>query len=67
MTNDRQPQITALYHAALGRDERQRPAFLREPCAGDDALRREVQSLLGHEDAAASLLSGPSSQRRRRA
>ena len=59
MHNDRQRQITELYHAALERDERDRAAFLREACAGDDALRREVESLLGYEDAAAPFLERP--------
>ena len=59
MTGDRQHQITALYHAALERDGRERAAFLREACAGDDALRREVESLLGYEDAAAPFLERP--------
>ena len=59
MTSDRQRQITELYHAALGRDGRDRAAFLREACAGNDALRREVESLLGYEDAAAPFLERP--------
>ncbi len=38
---------------------RDRAAFLREACAGDDALRRDVESLLGYEDAAAPFLERP--------
>jgi len=46
MNPDRWQRISQIYHAALARDERQRTAFLRDACAGDDALRHEVASLL---------------------
>ena len=39
-------QIEKLYHSALEHEPRQRAAFLRQACAGDEALRREVESLL---------------------
>jgi TolB-like protein/tetratricopeptide (TPR) repeat protein len=42
-------QIEQLYHAALEREESQRAAYLLEVCAGDDALRREVESLLAQK------------------
>ena len=35
-----------IFHAALERPVEARAAFLAEACAGDDALRRDVQSLL---------------------
>jgi serine/threonine-protein kinase len=40
-------RIESLYHAARLRPPKERDAFLAEACAGDDALRREVESLLG--------------------
>ncbi len=43
---DRWRQIDELFHRALERDEPERDAFLVEACAGDDALRQEVESLL---------------------
>jgi eukaryotic-like serine/threonine-protein kinase len=46
--SNRWQQIKQLYHAALERKESQRAAYLHEVCAGDDALRREVESLLAH-------------------
>src|SRR5688572_9092295 len=46
MTSERWTQISQLYHAALAYDERERQAFLAEACSSDDALRREVESLL---------------------
>ena len=49
---DRWPRIEQLYHAAASREPAERAAFLDEACAGDETLRREVESLLAHEDAA---------------
>jgi len=41
-----------LFHDALERPSDQRGAFLAQACNGDDALRREVESLLAQEDGA---------------
>ena len=49
MTPERWQKIEQLYHAALELEESQRTAYLREVCAGDDALRQEVESLLSQE------------------
>ncbi len=46
MTPERWREIERLYHAALERDAAERAAFLNEACGGDEALRREVESLL---------------------
>ena len=59
MNPDRWQQISQLYHAALTRDARDRAGFLREACAGDDALHQEVASLLSNESQAAGFLSEP--------
>ncbi len=59
MSADRQRLITQLCHAALERSAPDRAAFLREACAGDDALRQEVASLLNYEDAADGFLERP--------
>jgi eukaryotic-like serine/threonine-protein kinase len=59
MPPDRWQQISQVYHAALTREESERMAFVREACAGDEALRREVESLLGHVSGAAGFLSTP--------
>jgi len=59
MTPDRWQQISQVYHAALTRHARDRAAFLREACVGDDALQREVASLLSNESQAAGFLSKP--------
>ena len=49
MTPDRWKKIEEVYHSAREREESQRAAFLEEACTGDDALRREVESLLAYE------------------
>ena len=46
--SDRWQTIERMYHAAIGRPPADRPAFLDEACAGDAALRAEVESLLVH-------------------
>ena len=59
MSADRQRQITELCHAALERNASDRAAFLREACAGDEALREEVESLLRYEDVADRFIERP--------
>jgi serine/threonine-protein kinase len=54
---DRWQQVSRLYHDARTRAEGERAAFLREACVGDDALRREVESLLAQEGSAEGFLS----------
>jgi len=41
--------IERLYHEAADRPRDERAAFLDSACAGDAALRREVESLLAHD------------------
>ena len=52
-------QIEKLYHSALEHEPRQREAFLRQACAGDEALFREVESLLAHQPQAESFMMSP--------
>src|ERR1700687_4674786 len=59
MTPERWQQIEQLYHAALERGGSQRGAYLHEVCAGDDALRREVESLLEQEKRGDGFLESP--------
>jgi serine/threonine protein kinase/Tfp pilus assembly protein PilF len=56
---ERWQRIEALYHAALARRERDPAAFLADACAGDEALRREVESLLAHPASADAFLAAP--------
>ena len=55
MTPERWARIKRLYHETLGYSANQRGSFLAEACAGDHALRREVESLLAQEGGAAFL------------
>ena len=59
MTSDRWQRIEALYHSAREREGSQRVAFLKETCAGDAALRREVESLLARENQVEDFLESP--------
>ena len=52
MKPDRWQQVDALFHAAAERAPVDRAAFLADACAGDDSLRREVESLLAADSAA---------------
>ena len=56
---DRWRQIEELYHSAMERDSDERSAFLAEACAGDGALRREVESLLAYQKQAELMLEAP--------
>jgi len=51
---ERWATVERLYHGALARPVDERPAFLAEACAGDEALRREVESLLAQGASSAS-------------
>lgn len=46
MAPGRHGEVDRLYHAALQRSGSERARFLAEACAGDGALRREIESLL---------------------
>jgi len=59
MDADRWKQIDHLLQAALERPPKDRDAFLRSACAGDDALEREVRSLLRAQHQAGSFLERP--------
>jgi Tol biopolymer transport system component/predicted Ser/Thr protein kinase len=59
MAPERWEQIARLHRAGLEREESQRAAFLREACAGDEDLRREVESLLAYEKPGEGFLESP--------
>jgi serine/threonine protein kinase/tetratricopeptide (TPR) repeat protein len=52
-------RVEDLYHRALELDETGRAEFLESSCRDDDALRREVESLLAHEKAAKHFIESP--------
>src|SRR5476649_214506 len=59
MTSERWQHVERLYHAALSRTLVDRDAFLSTECAGDNALRREVESLLAQASQAGDFLDAP--------
>src|SRR5438128_1096061 len=59
MSAERSRQIEQLYHAARERDPAQRAVFLDQACAGDQALRHEVDSLLAEDASVESFLETP--------
>ena len=52
-------QIEKIYHSALEHGPRQRQAFLGDASAGDDALRRGVESLLAQQPQSESFIEAP--------
>jgi serine/threonine protein kinase/tetratricopeptide (TPR) repeat protein len=52
-------RVEALYHRALEVEESRRAEFLEHSCTGDEALRREVESLLAHEKRAEQFIESP--------
>jgi serine/threonine protein kinase len=59
LSPERWEQVEQFYHAARARAAGERAAFLDAACAGDAALRREVESLLAQTASANGFLSGP--------
>ena len=56
MTPERWERVKAIFHAAAECDPEARPDFLRQRCASDEDLRREVESLLDSERDSRSVL-----------
>src|SRR5215813_12288790 len=56
-TPQRWQEIDRIFAAALELDPSERAQFLAEACAGDEQLRKEVESLLAH-DSRESLIAG---------
>ena len=51
MTPERWRQVTEVFHAARSRDAAVRASYLEHACAGDGALRAEVDAMLAaHHD-----------------
>src|SRR5688572_28759925 len=59
MKPERWQDIQNLYHGAVEREPSERSLFLDKPCAGDEALRAEVESLLAHHQQAGSFIETP--------
>jgi serine/threonine protein kinase/WD40 repeat protein len=52
-------EIERIYHAAREQDASARAGFLVKACAGDEGLRREVESLLAQDEEVGSFLQSP--------
>src|SRR5712692_7581169 len=59
MDAERWKQVDRLLRAALERPREERDAFLRQTCVDDDALEREIRSLLAAQEQAGSFLESP--------
>jgi hypothetical protein len=59
MNPDRWAEIERVCHGASARPAGEREAFLRETCVGDEALRREVESLLAAPGSREAFLAEP--------
>lgn len=59
MKPERWKKIDDLVQAALEQSGAERAAFIDEACAGDDLLRREVESVLAYQQDASGFLESP--------
>src|SRR5918911_1583926 len=62
MRPERWQQISTVFQAALARGPAERAAFLREACADDDSLRREVEALLSSYGRADDFIEQPAAE-----
>src|SRR4051812_2412772 len=62
MTPERWREIERLYHAVQGRGTEERAAFLADACCDDEALRREVESLIQFQLRAKDFIERPAVQ-----
>src|SRR5262245_36649615 len=59
MTPEQYQRVGQLYHQALELDNAERAGFLERECAGDESLRREVESLIASHEEQKSFLAAP--------
>src|SRR5687768_2993669 len=57
MTPERWEKITEIYAVALELENDEQKAYLEEACAGDESLRREVESLMAADQKAGSFIA----------
>jgi serine/threonine protein kinase/tetratricopeptide (TPR) repeat protein len=67
MDSERWKQVESLLQAALDRPASERAEFLHRACAGDEALEREVLSLVASQQQAGSFLESPAMEMAARA
>src|SRR5215211_2676778 len=59
MSPERWRRVDELFHSALERDGAERAAFLAKACAGDEALRGEVETLVAAHEKDGSFIDSP--------
>jgi eukaryotic-like serine/threonine-protein kinase len=59
MDDERWQKIEQVFHAVLQGEPSRRDTILTDMCAGDEPLRREVDSLLAHHENAGSFIETP--------
>ena len=59
MERERWQRVEHLYHSALERRPGDRAVFLEQACAHDEALRKEVESLLACQEKATDFIESP--------
>ena len=59
MDAERWQKIERVFHAALQVEPGRRATILTELCAGDESLRREIETLLAHHENAGSFIETP--------
>jgi len=59
MERERWGQVEQIFHSALQVEESRRSELVRQSCAGDEDLRREVESLLAHHSESGSFIETP--------
>ena len=59
MEPERWHRVEQLFHAALQVEDSRRGEFLKQSCAEDENLRREIESLLAHHYEAGSFIESP--------
>src|SRR5437899_3357531 len=59
MERERWGRVEQIFHATLQVEESRRGELVRQSCAGDEDLRREVESLLAHHSESTSFIETP--------
>ena len=59
MKAERWKEVERLYHNTLERRPEERAAYLAEVCSNDEALRREVESLLAYQAESEDFIESP--------
>ena len=59
MKHERWQEVERIYHLTLEKEASERSTFLVQACAGDEALRREVESLLTYEPQSEGFIEAP--------